>query len=188
MVNMLSCLTIHSQYVNVSGVCSPRVSISTGAPPGCVLLPFLYTMYTNSCRSAYSNNQYFKYADDTALVGLLSNCESDIDHFVSWCVTTCLELNIIKTKEIVIDLRSGVHHPDRFNINGQNIEMVHSYKYLGTTIDDKLRWYENTMNLYKEGQQRLYFLRKRNALHIDKKLFSVPRFICEKCFDFRLIC
>ena len=43
---------------------------------------------------------------------------------------------------------------------GQNIEIVHSYKYLGTIIDDKLRWDENTTNLYKKGQQRLYFLRK----------------------------
>ena len=84
-----SFLTNRSQYVNVNGVCSSHVSISTGAPHGCVLSPFLYTMYTNSCGSAYSNNLYFKYADDTALVGLLSDDEadyrSDIDHFVSWC-------------------------------------------------------------------------------------------------------
>ena len=84
-----SFLTNRSLYVNVSGVCSSHVSISTGAPQGCVLSPFLYTMYTNSNRSAYSNHHYFKYADDTALVGLLSDDEtdyrSDIDHFVSWC-------------------------------------------------------------------------------------------------------
>ena len=53
-----SFLTNRSQYVNVSGVCSSHVSISTGAPQGCVLSPFLYTMYTNSCRSANSNNHY----------------------------------------------------------------------------------------------------------------------------------
>ena len=53
---------------------------------GGVLSLVLYTMYTSSCRSAYSNNYYFKYADDTALVDLLSDDEtdyrSDIDHFV----------------------------------------------------------------------------------------------------------
>ena len=111
----------------------------------------------------------------TALVGLLSDDEtdyrSDIDHFVSWCVANCLELNVVKTKELVIDFRSGVYHPTPVNINMQNIEIVHSYKYLGTTIDDKLRWDENTMNLYKKGQQRLYFLRKLNALHIDRTFY-----------------
>jgi len=110
-----SFLTNRSQYVNVSGVFSLHVSISTGAPRGCVLSPFLYTMYTNSCRSAYTNNHYFKYADDTVLVGLLSDNEtdykSDIYHFVAWRVANCLELNVVKTKEIVIDFRLGIHHP-----------------------------------------------------------------------------
>ena len=77
----------------------------------------------------------------------------------------------MKTKELVIDFRSGVHHPIPVNIDGQNIEIVHSYKYLATTIDDKQRWDENTMN--KKGQQRLYFLRKLNALHIDGNILFV---------------
>ena len=110
-----SFLTNRSQYVNVIGVCSPLVSISTEAPQGCVLSPFVYTIYTNSCRSAYSNNHYFKYAQDTALVALLPDDEtdyrSDIDHFVSWGVANCLELNVVKTKELVINFRSGVLHP-----------------------------------------------------------------------------
>ena len=129
--------------------------------------------------------------NSTALVGLLSDDDtdyrSDIDHFVSWCVANCLELNVVKTKEFVIDFRSYVHHPTPVNINGQNIEIVHSYKYLGTTIDDKLMWDDNTMNLYKKDQQRLYFLRKFNALHIDRKkhFICVPRVNCKKCYDVR---
>ena len=69
---------------------------------------------------------------------------------------------------------------------GQNIEIVHSYKYLGTIIDDKLRWDENTTNLYKKGQQRLYFLRKLNALHVDRNILSLfhDSFV-KKCHDFR---
>ena len=185
-----SFLTNRSQYVNVSGVCSSHVPISTGAPQGCVLSPYLYTMYTNSCRSACSNNHYFKYADDTALVGLLSDDEtdyrSDIDHFVSWCVANCLELNVVKTKELVIDFRSGVHHPTPVNINGQHIDILHSYKYLGTTIDDKIRWDNNTMNLYEKGQQRLYFLRKLNPLHIDRNiLFVFHDSFVKNCYDVR---
>ena len=90
---------------------------------------------------------------------------SSVDHFTTWC----LEMNVTKTKEMIIDFRSGVRHPTPVKIMGQNIEIVHSYKYLGTIIDDKLRWDENTTNLYKKGQQRLYFLRKLNALHVDRR-------------------
>ena len=92
---------------------------------------------------------------------------------MSWCEANCLEIKINKTKELVIDFRSSVHHPIPVNINGQHIEIMHSYKYLGTTIDDKLRWDDNTINLYKKGEQRLYFLRKLNALHIDRNILFV---------------
>ena len=149
----------------------------------------MYTMYNISCRSAYSNNHYFKYADDTALIGLLSADEtvyrSDIDHFVSWCVANCLKLNVVKTKKFVIDFRSGVHHPTPVNINGQHIEIVDSYKYLGTIIDGKLRWDDNTLNLYKKGQQRLYFLRKLNDRNI---LFVSHDSFIQSVIMFGLVC
>ena len=188
-----SFLTNRSQYVNVKGHCSPRVSISTGAPQGCVLSPFLYALYTNSCRSTYTGCHCFKYADDTALVGLITNDEADyissVDHFTTWCSDNCLEINVSKTKEMIIDFRSGVHHPNPVNVMGQNIEIVHSYKYLGTIIDDKLRWDENTTNLYKKGQQRLYFLRKLNALHVDRNILSLfhDSFV-KSVMTFGLIC
>jgi len=72
-------------------------------------------MYTNSCRSACTNNHYFKNAHNIAVVDLLSNDEtdyrSDIDHFVSWYVANSLNLILIKTKEIVIYFLSRVYNP-----------------------------------------------------------------------------
>ena len=66
---------------------------------------------------------------------------------------------------------------------------MHSYKYLGTTIDDKLRWDDNTMNIYKKGQQRLYFLRKLNALHIDRNiLFVFHDSFVKSVMTFGLVC
>ena len=104
-------------------------------------------------------------------------------------MANCLELNVVKTKELVIDFRSGVHHPIPVNINGQNIEIVYSYKYMGTKIDDKLRWDDNTLNLYKKGQQRLYFLRKLNALHIDRNiLFVFHDSFINSVMTFGLVC
>ena len=74
-------------------------------------------------------------------------------------------------------------------MNGQHIEIVHSYKYLGTTIDDKLRWDGNTMNLCKKGQQRLYFLRKLNTLHIDRNiLFVFHDSFVKSVMTFGLVC
>ena len=65
----------------------------------------------------------------------------------------------------------------------------HSYKYLGTTINDKPRWDDNTMNLYKKGQQRLYFLRKLNALNIDRHiLFVFHDSFVKSVMTFGLVC
>ena len=112
-----------------------------------------------------------------------------MDQFTTWCSDNSLEMNVTKTKEIKIDFRSGVHHPNPVKIMGQNIEIVHSYKYLGTIIDDKLRWDENTTNLFKKGQQRLYFLRKLNALHVDRNILSLfhDSFV-KSVMTFGLIC
>ena len=89
----------------------------------------------------------------------------------------------------LIELRSGVHHPNPVNTSLQNIEIVHSYECLGTTIDDKLRWDDTTMNIRnKKGLQRLYFLGNFNALHIDKTiLFVFNDSFVERVMTFGLI-
>ena len=37
---------------------------NTGAPQGCILSPFLFSVYTNEVQSRHPNIKLFKYADD----------------------------------------------------------------------------------------------------------------------------
>ncbi len=50
-----------------------------------------------------------KFSDDTALLSLLHGSESDHENaltdFMSWCHNNFLDLNVSKTKELVIDFR-----------------------------------------------------------------------------------
>ena len=124
-----------------------------------------------SVRKDLRNEDILKEATWTALLSPRGeeDYRSDTYHFVSWCLTNGLELNVIKIKEIVIDFRSAV-----YNSNPElNKEIVHSYTYMGITIDDKLRWGDKTMNLYKKGQQRLYFLRKLHSFVKNVMTFSL---------------
>ena len=84
-------LSNRPQTVKVGTSFSSTAITNTGAPQGCVLSPFLYTLYTNDCISPSPNITYFKYSDDTAILGLLNDNNSIMDyqntisHFTHYC-------------------------------------------------------------------------------------------------------
>ena len=69
-----------------------------------------------------------KYADDTCIVGLISDNEETayrkcVDSFVQWCQQTSLILNTRKTKEMIIDFRkAGNGDHNSISIEGENID------------------------------------------------------------------
>ena len=70
---ILDFLTNREQRVRINDILSSVLSISTGAPQGCVLSAILFIIYTNELRSRFRNCHLIKYADDTVIVGLISN-------------------------------------------------------------------------------------------------------------------
>ena len=174
---ILDFLTNRSQQVRVNDSMSSLLSMSTGSPQGCVLSALLFILYTDDCRSNHDNRFIIKYADDSVIVSLLNNEEVEhgqvTEDFLSRCKDTFLELNISKTKELLIDFRRGPHPTQNTVINGQPVEIVPSYKYLGTIIDSKLKFDENTDMLCKKGQQRLFCLRKLARFHVDRSLMKL---------------
>lgn len=78
-----SFLSDRAQAVRVSNETSSPTITNTGAPQGCVLSPFLYTLYTNDCTSPLPIAIYYKYSYDTAILGLLK------DNKVIWHPPLC---------------------------------------------------------------------------------------------------
>ena len=135
-------LTNRQQYVRTSQEQSSIITTNTGAPQGCILSAFLFVLYTNDL--ARNNNvKIIKYADDTVVVGLVENdnateYRSAIKFVSKWCNNNFLNLNVNKTKELVIDFRRKKNKKNPITINGSNVNIVQEYKYLGCIISDDL--------------------------------------------------
>ncbi|KAL0195028.1 hypothetical protein M9458_008600 [Cirrhinus mrigala] len=165
-------LTNRPQHVRSGHICSTTITLNTGVPQGCVLSPFLYSLFTHDCRPMHGSNTIIKFADDTTVIGLISNNDEtayreEIKHLATWCTDNNLLLNTTKAKELIVDSRKGrrgSHEP--IHINGMAVEPVSSFKFLGTHISEDLSWTTNTSSLVKKAHQRLFFLRtlKKNQL------------------------
>ena len=93
--------------------------------------------------------------------------------FVNWCEENCLILNVSKTKGMIIDFRRQKSTPTPLVINNETVEIVHNYKYLGFTVDDKLNWHEHCNELIEKINKRMYFLRKLKSFRLNNELLYI---------------
>ena len=177
---ILNYLTDRSQYVRITSkrTLSHCLQSNTGAPQGTVLAPFLFTLYTSDCRSSEPSCPLIKFADDTAMIGLIKDNDDTIYQqqlamFVNHCDANFLELNVSKTKEMIIDFRISCSPPSSIVLKGSKVDRVSSYKYLGIMIDDKLAWHDHIDYLIKRLNVRMYCFRKLNYFHVDKRILAL---------------
>lgn len=163
------------QQVKLGHHLSTTRTLSTGSPQGCVLSPLLYSLYTFDCSPIHPENIIVKFADDTTVVGLITEGKEEayrdeVLKLGEWCASNNLALNISKTKELILDFRRNKDAPAPLYINGERVEQVSSFKFLGVHISADLSWSTNTSALVKKAQQRLHFLRVLKKEQLDSSL------------------
>lgn len=147
-------------------------TLSTGSPQGCVLSPFLYTLYTHDCVPLHDSDIIVRFADDTTVVGLISNGDEtayreEVRRLSAWCSANNLLLNTTKTKEMVMDWRRMRVDPAPLQISGVCVERASSFRFLGIHLADDLRWHSNTAGVVGKEQQRLHFWRFLTKCHLE---------------------
>ncbi|KAI3351361.1 hypothetical protein L3Q82_005900 [Scortum barcoo] len=163
----LTHLQLPNTYVCEDAICGLQLSLQhsdprqadTEAPqPGTALIAVPLDQGTSSptglrcdCSAIHSTNT--KFADDTTVVGLISDNDEthyreEIQHLTQWCSNNNLVLNTIKTKEVIVDYRRSrrtEHAP--LLIHGEAVERVNNIKFLGIHITSDLIWSMNTAHL-----------------------------------------
>ena len=105
---------------------------------------------------------------------------------VSWCGNNNLDLNTSKTKEMIIDFRKENSHVVPLLIDGSPIEIVDSFKFLGTIISSGLDWKVNVDSTLKKAQQEMYSLRQLKKFGLRREiLVQFYRAVIERvlCFS-----
>lgn len=169
------------QHVFFNGFRSSTLVLKTGLPQGCVLSPILFSIYTNGISCSRSGMTLLKYADDMALVAhvvdveALSQYQQEVSTLVQGFAECSLELNVTKTKELCCGPRGKF--PPALNqplcIQGQPVDQVQSFKYLGTEIDVGLSFNHHVDSVFKKAQQRLHLLRKLRSFHVKKDVLTL---------------
>ena len=108
-----------------------------------MLSPLLYSLFTHECTTRHDFNTIIEIADDTTVVGLITDNDEtaymeEVRDLVMWCKDNSCSFNMIKTKEMIVDYRRKRTNLTPILIDGVVVEQVEIFKFLGVHITNKL--------------------------------------------------
>jgi ribonuclease HI len=152
--------------VRVQNILSSTCGFKCGVPQGAILSPTLFSLVINdmftNCPPTLS---YSLYADDGAfwtrtsdLAGGLRDVQQALDELNLWSHTSGLQFSPSKTKAMLFTY-STKKYPHPPSLNGEPVDFVSSYKFLGMTLDRRLTWNLHIKKLTDRCQADLRLLR-----------------------------
>jgi hypothetical protein len=163
------CSYLNSRYCRVKGS-KQYFKLVKGMGQGGVLSPTVWNYVMDSFLSTFSNHKVdaYSYADDGALIVVSRDIVTARRHMQDavtraqiWATGLGLEFSMSKTKVMIF---SRQRDPPTLTcpiiMNGAHLEVVDQFKYLGITLDSKLRWIPHITNKSQKAIKHLMLLHK----------------------------
>ena len=154
-----SYLTGRTQFVDIDGIKSENLNISTGVPQGSILGPLLFLLYMNDIPNCSKLFKFILYTDDTSLLNSIQismsiECQDIIDEFnlelsriSDWLAVNKLSLNVKKTKFMIFHHKNKKIPKLNLHINAISIERVSDFNFLGLMLNENLSWKSHTSKI-----------------------------------------
>ena len=165
-------LQSREQMVKIDKHLSEPANLTYGVPQGSILGPLFFIMYVNDVITTFDENSpnIILYADDTAIYYAHNQLEElekqlavGMKKLCDWCNLNKLTINFQKTKYTIFKpkcYQNISHLATLLEIDGNRLEEVSSYNYLGVIIDNTLVFDGFLREKCKRINLRLYQLGK----------------------------
>ena len=162
-----SYLSDRKQVTLLNNTHSTEAKVSFGVPQGSSLRPLMFLIFVNDLPYVFQKCKSYMYADDLVLMSSSNDheiCERDLNTDVqlayNWCQNNCITINKKKTKvmKIVRNRYRGPNPVISINIEGEILEQVADYRYLGVTIDEKFTFKRHMSGLHKTTSHKVHTL------------------------------
>lgn len=182
---MNSYLTNRRQQVKIKTGNSEWETLDRSVPPGTVLGPVLFTLYTQDLtKILHQNINYHSYSDD---IQIYSHCKlhdlqtttqdftRQLQTIFGWATDNGISLNAKKTQAMLIGSERLINkinfsNVQKLRINNTEVQFVNNVKNLGIYFDQFFTWKNQVQHTCKKVYGCLHSLRRmKNFLTFDSK-------------------
>ena len=161
---IISFLKNRSQQVILNGSFSDPAEVLSGVPQGTVLGPLLFLIYINDM-PALLHSILRLFADDAFLYRCIKSIldmyylQEDLNQLQTWEHNWDMEFHPQKCKLLSI-INKTKPLPTSYTIHEETLESVESAKYLGITLEKRLKWNKHVASICSKANQRRAFLQR----------------------------